>query len=168
MANSKPQRTNSSDSPDSADFAILIVGAARAVVDQLGGAVLAEHIEDMRAPYGYVIRVLAERPRHLTELAELLGVSKQAAIKVVDEMERRGFLRRRPLEGDRRVKVLELTDKGRRVRDAALERSRRLEGALRAELSDDEVDAMRRVLLRFLERHGGLEAAQAGRARALW
>jgi DNA-binding MarR family transcriptional regulator len=160
--NSKPLGT------ESADFAILVVGAARTVADRLGEAVARAGVDDMRPPYGYVIRVLAERPRLLTELAGLLGVSKQAAIKVVDEMERRRLLERVPLESDRRAKVLVLTEKGQRVRAAALQESQELERELRAELSDADVDAMRRVLLRFLERHGGLEEAQAGRARALW
>ena len=76
------------------DLAILVVGAARVVADELGDAVACSGIDDMRAPFGYVIRALADRDRTLTELANLLGVSKQAAIKVVDEMEARGFLTR--------------------------------------------------------------------------
>jgi DNA-binding MarR family transcriptional regulator len=113
-----------------------------------------------------VIRVLAERERTLTELAELLDVSKQAAIKVVDEMEARGFLARHPDPGDRRVKLLRLTPKGRGVRRAALAESRRMERELRE--SSDDVDALRRALLAFLDAHGALEDAVAGRARAVW
>ncbi len=162
MANSTPQRTTSPD------LGILVVAAARVVGDRLGEAVAAAGVEDMRAPYGFVIRALADGARTLTELAELLGVSKQAAIKVVDEMERRGFLAREPDPADRRAKRLVLTDKGQRVRAAALQASHGLETELRKELGGADLDAMRRVLLRFLERHEGLEGAQAGRARALW
>ena len=46
--------------------------------------------------------------------------------------------------------------------------SRRMEAELRRDLGDDQVDAMRAVLARFLERHGTLGDAAAGRARALW
>src|SRR5947199_5203862 len=104
----------------SGDLAILVVGAARVVSDRLGEAVAVAGVDDMRAPFGYVIRALAERDRTLTELAGLLGVSKQAAIKVVDEMEARGFLARLPDPDDRRTKVLRLTRKGRQVRRVAL------------------------------------------------
>lgn len=151
-----------------ADFAILTVGAARVVTDRLGAALERAGIDDMRPAFGFVIRVLAERDRTLTELAELLAVTKQAAIKVVDEMESRGFVERRPDPSDRRAKVLSLTDRGRRVRRTALTASRRMESELRREVGDDQVDAFRSVLLRFLERHDALEAAAAGRARALW
>jgi len=150
------------------DLAILLTGAARVIADRLGAAVADAGIADMRTPYGFVIRALADRDRTLTELAELLAVSKQAAIKVVDEMEARGFLGRHPDPHDRRVKVLRLTAKGQRVRTAALAASHTIEQELREDLGGPAVDASRRTLLALLERHGGLEHARAGRSRALW
>jgi DNA-binding MarR family transcriptional regulator len=150
------------------DLAILVVGAARVAADRLGGAVARAGIDDMRAPYGYVIRALADRDRTLTELAGLLGVSKQAAIKVVDEMEARGFLTRAASPDDRRVKLLQLTTKGRKVRRAALAASRKMERELRGELGDAAVDDMRGALEQLLARHDALADARAGRSRALW
>ena len=150
------------------DFAILTVGAARIVTDRLGVAVERAGVDDMRPAFGFVIRVLAEGGRTLTELAELLAVTKQAAIKVVDEMESLGFLERQPDPADRRAKILVLTDRGRRVRRAALAASRQMERELRHDLGDEQVAAFRAVLLRFLERHDALGDAVAGRARALW
>ena len=150
------------------DLAILVVGAARVVADRLGDAVARAGIDDMRAPSGYVIRALADGDRTLTELAGLLGVSKQAAIKVVDEMEARGFLTRTTSRGDRRVKLLHLTAKGRKVRRAALAASRKMERELRAELGDAAVDDMRVALEQLLARHDALADARAGRSRAVW
>ena len=150
------------------DLAILIVGASRVVADRLGAAVERAGVEDMRAPFGYVVRALAEQPRTLTELAAVLDVSKQAAIKVVDQMEQRGFLRREPSARDRRAKLLTLTAKGERVRRAALAESRRLERELRREFGVTEMAALRTVLHGLLERHGALDDAAAGRARAAW
>ncbi len=150
------------------DLAILVVGAARVVADRLGDAVARAGIDDMRAPYGYVIRALADRDRTLTELAGLLGVSKQAAIKVVDVMEARGFLTRATSPDDRRVKLLHLTTKGRKVRRAALAASRKMEQELRAELGDAAVDDMRGALEQLLARHDALADARAGRSRAPW
>jgi DNA-binding MarR family transcriptional regulator len=150
------------------DLAILIVGAARVVADRLGDAVARSGIGNMRTGFGYVIRALAERDRTLTELAALLGVSKQAAIKVVDEMAARGFLTREPHPEDRRVKVLRLTAKGRKVRRAALAASHRMEEELRSELGDAAVGELRRALEQLLARHDALADAQAGRSRALW
>src|SRR3954470_6030378 len=159
MADRKPKGTNLQKS----DFAMLVVGASRPVAERLNAAVAAAGIDDMRTPYGFVIRALARAPLGLTELSEYLGVTKQAAIKVVDEMEARGFLVREPHPADRRAKVLRLTEKGVAVRKAALSESRRMERELRRELGDADVDAMRRVLVRFAERHG-----DASGARRVW
>jgi len=141
------------------DFAILVAGANRLVADRLNAAVERAGIEDMRAPFGFVIRALAEAPLELTALADRLGVTKQAAIKVVDEMEARGFLTREPHPTDRRAKHLTLTARGQAVRAAALAESHRMEAELRAALSDADVDAFRRVLAEF-----GVGA----RARPVW
>jgi DNA-binding MarR family transcriptional regulator len=150
------------------DLAILLTGAARVVADRLGDAVSRAGIDDMRTSFGFVIRALTEQDRTLTELSEMLGVTKQAAIKVVDEMEERGYVKRRPDGSDRRAKAIRLTDKARRVRRTAVRASNRLEAELVQDLDEGDVAALRRVLLRLLERHGVLETALAGRSRATW
>jgi DNA-binding MarR family transcriptional regulator len=149
-------------------MAILVVAATRAVADRLQEAMSRAGHAQMRPPFGFVIRALAEAGLTLTELAERLGVTKQAAIKVVDEMEAHGFVERRPAPADRRSKILGLTERGRDVRRAALATSHRIEDELRADLGDADVDAARRVLLRFVEASGGLGDVHAGRARPVW
>ena len=153
---------------EKADLAILVTGAARVVSDRLGAAVVRSGVDDMRTSFGFVIRALAERDRTLTELAELLGVTKQAAIKVVDEMQARGYVERTADPTDRRAKVIGLTPKAKKVRRAALSESERLEAELREDLSARDVAALRRTLLRLLERHGALDDAAAGRSKAIW
>jgi DNA-binding MarR family transcriptional regulator len=155
MANRKPKGTTA----QGPDFAILVVGATREVADRLNAAVARAGIDDMRAPFGFVIRALAEAPLELTALAERLGVTKQAAIKVVDEMEARGLLTREPHPTDRRAKRLTLTARGLAIREAALAESHRMERELRAAVGDADVDAFRRVLTAF-----GVGA----RARPVW
>jgi DNA-binding MarR family transcriptional regulator len=155
-------------SPPGPDFAILIVAATRAVADRLERAVRDAGSPHMRPPFGFVIRALAEGGLTLTELAERLGVTKQAAIKVVDEMEAHGFVERRPAPADRRAKILTLTEHGLRVRRAALAESHAMEAELRRDLGDADVDAARRTLLRFAERGGSLADVHAGRARPVW
>jgi DNA-binding MarR family transcriptional regulator len=150
------------------DWAILVVGADRCVVDRLQATMQAAGHREMRPPYGFVIRALAAGGLRLTELAERLGVTKQAALKVVDEMEAHGLVERTPAPDDRRAKVLRLTARGEAVRRRALEASERMEAELREDLGDKAVDAARRVLLRFVARHGRLEDALDRRARPVW
>lgn len=150
------------------DLAVLLTGAGRIVADRLGAAVEQSGVDDMRSSFGFVIRALATGDRTLTELAQLLAVTKQAAIKVVDQMEELGYIERRADPTDRRSKLLRLTPKAESVRRAAIAASRRIERELREDLGDSEVAAMRHALLRLLERHGVLADAAAGRSRAVW
>ncbi len=150
------------------DLAILLTGAGRVVADRLGEAVERAGVDDMRTAFGFVIRALSNDERTLTELAELLGVTKQAAIKVIDQMEGLGYIERIPDPADRRSKRLRLTPKAHDVRRAAMAASRRIERELRADLGDEDVAAMRRALTRLLERHGALDDAVASRSRAVW
>jgi DNA-binding MarR family transcriptional regulator len=150
------------------DFAILVVGSTRALADRLQQAVAQAGYPDMRPSFGFVIRALGEASLTLTQLAERLGVTKQAAIKVVDEMEARGFVERRLGQVDRRSKALRLTERGHGVRRAALAASHRMEDELRRDVGDRDVDAMRRVLVRFVEQNGGLDDLNAGRGGPVW
>jgi hypothetical protein len=43
-----------------------------------------------------------------------------------------------------------------------------MEDELRHDVGDRDVAAMRRVLLRFAERNGGLDDLNAGRGRPVW
>lgn len=150
------------------DLAILLTGSTRVVSDRLMDAVAAADIEGMRPSFGFAIRALAESDRSPGQLAELLGVTKQRATQLADEMEKAGFIERTPDPGDRRRTLLSLTEQGSAVRRAALGESRRIERELREKLGDRAVDGLRRSLRALLEAAGEDAAAMAGRSRALW
>jgi DNA-binding MarR family transcriptional regulator len=158
----------STDRNHAPDFAILVMGVARTISDRLNHAVAVAGIEDMRAPYGFVIRALATRDRTLTELAQLLDVTKQAAIKIVDEMDARGYVERTADPGDGRAKRLRLTPKAERVRQIALSTSGEMEAELRHHVGAENAKAMREALIAFLEANGTAADAMAGRSRAVW
>jgi DNA-binding MarR family transcriptional regulator len=149
------------------DFAILVIAAARAVADELVAA-HARAGEDVRPAHGFVIRALSAGPLTVTELAARLDVSKQAVVKLVDEMERQGFIERRSDPVDRRAKRLCLTARGRNVRKRALAASRRMERRLLSELGPDAVAITRAALARVVECGGGAEDVRARRARPIW
>lgn len=62
--------------------------------------------------YTHYIALLAERDRSPGELAERLGISKQACSKVVQELEALGLIRRRVNPQDSRSSMLSLSAKG--------------------------------------------------------
>jgi DNA-binding MarR family transcriptional regulator len=65
-----------------------------------------------------LLSVLSARPRMLTDLASLQGVSLPTMSNSISAMVERGWVRRTAPEGDRRVVMIEVTATGR----AALER----------------------------------------------
>jgi DNA-binding MarR family transcriptional regulator len=66
---------------------------------------------DLRPIHGAVFQALRGPGATSTELAEHLGVTKQAAGQIVDELERKGYLTRRPHPDGGRRKLVVLTDK---------------------------------------------------------
>lgn len=57
-----------------------------------------------------------ERPRTMSEIAAALHCDNSNVTGIVDGLEERGLARRTTSERDRRVKLIELTAEGRRVR----------------------------------------------------
>ena len=88
-----------------------------------------------------------ERPLPMGQLADTLACDKSNVTGLVDRLESRGLVRRSPSAGDRRVKVLDLTPAGSRLRARLLTRMTGRPLPL-SRLSVPE----RRVLVRILER----------------
>ena len=102
------------------DLGILLTLAVRGFVDSLHAELRVRGFADLRPPYGVVFRALRDKPLTLTELAARLGVTKQSAAKVVNEMEAKKFLRRKGSPTDGRAKTLELTARGREAMATAI------------------------------------------------
>ena len=79
---------------DDPDLAIILVAANRCLNDRLIAAVRETGARDARPAFGFVIRAVDAEEPTVTRLAELLGVSRQAASKLADEMVQRGYLLR--------------------------------------------------------------------------
>jgi DNA-binding MarR family transcriptional regulator len=147
------------------DFAILVAAANRCLADRLVGAVATAGGERMRPSFGFVLRAVAAEEPTISRLAELLGVTKQAASRLADDMVTLGFLLRCE-SADRRRKRLRLSPTGERVRERALAESQLMEEELRQRFGGPAVDDLRRLLVDFVERHGGGEELAAQRSRA--
>lgn len=117
-------------SDDPIDFGILLGLAFRAFVDEMHADLAARGFDDLGRSYGYVFRMLGDGDRSLSELAALLGMTLPGAGKIVDEMERRGYVERRPDQVDRRVKHIALSRRGRDALAAARAFHRRFEERL--------------------------------------
>ena len=91
-----------------------------------------------------------DRPIPMGQLAETLACDASNVTGLVDRLESRGLVRRRPSEEDRRVKVLVLTPTGSRLRALLVDRMATPPAALER-LSPREQRALVRILTRLLE-----------------
>jgi DNA-binding MarR family transcriptional regulator len=66
-----------------------------------------------RISHGFLVQRLVEDARPIGALARDLGVTQQAVSKPVAELERLGYVERRPGPGDGRVRLVGLTRRGR-------------------------------------------------------
>lgn len=91
-----------------------------------------------------------DRPLPMGRLAQTLACDASNVTGLVDRLESRGLLRRRPSETDRRVKVLQLTPSGFRVRALLIERMTSPPATIQR-LSAREQRELVRILSRLLE-----------------
>ena len=62
------------------------------------------------------LRMLGVAPRKMSELAQFMFCDNSNITGIVDRLEQRELVRRESAEGDRRVKLIVLTDEGERMR----------------------------------------------------
>ncbi|MFF0342455.1 MarR family winged helix-turn-helix transcriptional regulator [Kribbella sp. NPDC004875] len=128
------------------DLGILLLLADQEFVRELRGHVAGLGYEDQGRSDGFVFRTLAAGPTTISGLAERLEITKQGAGQIVDDMERRGYVERRPDPADARARLLHLTDRGRAALSAARKFHQSYERRLRKRLGDAAIDTLREVL----------------------
>jgi DNA-binding MarR family transcriptional regulator len=99
----------------------------RVLIDELHAELARQGHPDLRPMHGFVFQAIGPDGTTAAELGRRLGISKQAAGKTVDALERLGYAERGPDPADARRKVVRLT--GRAV--DALQRSARIFDDLR-------------------------------------
>jgi DNA-binding MarR family transcriptional regulator len=132
-------------------MARLLTLAARHLVDQLHERLRARGWRDIGRSYGYVLLACRSAQPTSAELATTLGVSKQAAAKLVDGMVEADLLRRGATPGDARAKPLRLTRRGARLLEVVEEIYLELEAEWAEAIGRPAVEATRASLVAVLQ-----------------
>lgn len=146
-------------------IALLALGL-RAMVDELHRRLALLGFDDVRPAHGFAFVRLAPDGATGNELAEHLGVSKQAASQMVDYLERHDYVARRPDPRDKRGKTVVLTARGWACIRAVESILADIEGRLAAEVGSERMEALRADLRRLIATPGGDGAAQ--NLRPIW
>jgi DNA-binding MarR family transcriptional regulator len=149
------------------DFGLLLARAFNAYVEHLHRGLADQGFTGLRPTFGLTLRALHQRPRTLTGLARELGVSKQAAAKVVGELEGRSLIEREPSPEDGRSTVLRLTARGASLVAAAIRIGDGVERDLGRDLGEDAAAHIRAGLERLADDSPRADGPPA-RPRRVW
>ncbi|MFE9683412.1 MarR family winged helix-turn-helix transcriptional regulator [Streptomyces sp. NPDC002701] len=98
-----------------------LLAVAGELTQRIHDGVVARGFEGLRPAHGFAFARMAPGGATVTELAAHLGVTKQAASQLVDEIVRKGYAERRPHPDDARARLVVLTARGRECTRAAEE-----------------------------------------------
>ncbi|MGH3713121.1 MAG: MarR family winged helix-turn-helix transcriptional regulator [Micromonosporaceae bacterium] len=95
-----------------ASLPALVLGLSGALVDAIHSGVVARGFDDVRPAHGFAFARLSGAGATVSELAGHLGVTRQAASQLVEELVAKGYVRRQPHPADARARLVVLTDRG--------------------------------------------------------
>ncbi|MFB7917375.1 MarR family winged helix-turn-helix transcriptional regulator [Streptomyces sp. NPDC056061] len=101
----------SSDSPGF-ELPLRLFLAFRVLIDDLHDELARQGHPDVRPMHGYVLQAIGKDGTTAADLGRRLGISKQAAGKTIDTLERLGYVGRGTDPRDARRKIVRLTDRG--------------------------------------------------------
>lgn len=104
-------------------MARLLASSLRLAVDQMHERLAAAGFDDLRPIHGYLLNAATGEGVTANDLAEVLGITKQAVAKVVQELLALGYVERSVASDDARRRPITLTRRGR----AALTASARIQ-----------------------------------------
>ena len=133
---------------DAMALSAALLAAAGGLTQRIHEGVVARGFEGLRPAHGFAFTRLAPDGATVTDLAAHLGMTKQAASQLVDELVRKGYAERRPHPADARARLVVLTESGWACTRAAEEAAAEAVGAWVEVLGEDEVRALRDCLLR--------------------
>ena len=83
---------------DAQSLAVGLLAASRALADGISAGVRSRGFDDVRPAHGFAFARLAAGGATITQLAEHLDVTRQAASQLVDELIAKGYVERDPTQ----------------------------------------------------------------------
>jgi DNA-binding MarR family transcriptional regulator len=106
------QVVDSGNDPPGFELPLLLLAGFRTLVDQLHTELARQGHPGARPAHGFMLQAVGRDGVTASELGRRLGVSKQAAGKTIERLERLGYTTRAGDERDARRKLIRLTARG--------------------------------------------------------
>jgi len=104
---------------DSWEAAIAVLRLSGQLVEGIQEGLVRRGFDDVRPAHGFAFARISEGDATTGDVAEHLGITKQASGQLVDYLVDHGYVMRRPDERDARARLLLLTERGRACTTAA-------------------------------------------------
>jgi DNA-binding MarR family transcriptional regulator len=118
--------------------------------EDIHAALLEAGFGDIRPPHANVFPFVPPEGITVSGLAELARVRKQTMAQAVEQLERTGYVERRPNPRDRRSRLVFLTERGASVKPVTHATAARVEERWAKLTSPEELEALRASLLHLL------------------
>ena len=118
----------------------------------------AEGFGDIRPHHANVFTFVPPDGIQVSELTRLAHMRKQSMTQTVEELEKLGYVERRPDPSDKRARLIFLTDKGNRIRPIASSAGKVVDRQWAELTSEAEIEGLRqalRAVLAAVEQAGG-------------
>ena len=129
----------------------LLIEAFRSLESEIGPALQDRGAFELTPAQARALLLVERTGTRLTELARRAGVTKQAMMQLVDDLQTTGCVRRTPDPEDSRAKVVRLTAKGLRQRARARKAIQAVESRLKRQLGPRRFEAFRTTLEELVE-----------------
>ncbi|HEY7591589.1 MAG TPA: MarR family transcriptional regulator [Actinophytocola sp.] len=139
---------DSGNEPPGFELPLLLLAGFRTLIEALHAELARQGHAQARPVHGFTLQAIGTAGATASEVGRRLGVSKQAAGKTIDRLEKLGYVTRASDDRDARRKLVRLTDRGldllarsaaifddlraQWVRTLGADRVREIESALRA------------------------------------
>lgn len=131
--------------------ATLLLAAHRAAESQIMGTLRAAGFDDLTVAQCRLIQRLPTKGIRITDLAEQAQVTKQTAGALIDELERSGYVVRRPDPSDARARLILLSPRGKKLCAAAASEVAAVEAEWRRHVGPEAYEKLRDMLMSLRE-----------------
>jgi DNA-binding MarR family transcriptional regulator len=129
------------------NLGILLREPVQEVVRRVSAGLAAAGFDDLRPAHTAVFQHIEANGSRLTDLAERAQITKQSMGYLVDDLERLGYLARRPDPTDRRATLICLTERGWSQVETALATIAAVEEEWASRLGNDRMRQLREALV---------------------
>lgn len=149
------------------ELAVLVLLASRLMTEEVHQQLAVQGHPELRPAHGFAFqRISARGGATGVELAAHLGITRQAAGQMIDELERLGYVVRRPDPTDARLRRVLLTDRGHEVLALSAALWEAQEQAWEHEIGPEAMRGLKSALHAWVDARGGLDSPR--RLRPTW